>query len=68
MSEGEYLLKAGMLRSKAKGCDTGEAAERCEGMKIWRRRRADATELDEESERASRGECLEQGLRPRPRS
>ena len=46
MSEREYLSKAEMRGNKQNGWDTGEAAERCEGMKIWRRWRANTAEQE----------------------
>ena len=61
-SEREYLSKAGMRGNKPNGWDTGEAAERCEGMKIWRRWRANTAEQESGHSGSLARDC--QGDRP----
>jgi hypothetical protein len=62
MCVSEYTCRRRGCNGAKQGWDTGEAAERCEGLKIWRRRRADAAEQDGVSERTSDsdGDCHEQ--------
>ena len=62
VSEREYLSKAGMRKNKPNGWDTGEAAERCEGMKVWRRWRANTAEQESGHSCSLARDC--QGDRP----